>query len=133
IVKLNNKPVHYIEVKSRWATNSSVMMSKLQLERAALNKDIYTLCSVDVTNYNGSNDKYELLIEEIIPLIKCINNIGENIEPLVQKNLDAEKRIDDDIHLIEYRGIVPQNIIKSGESLDDFINKLVSKMQELEK
>src|SRR5690606_17074252 len=53
IVKLNNKPVHYIEVKSRWATNSSVMMSKLQLERAALNKDIYTLCSVDVTNYNG--------------------------------------------------------------------------------
>ncbi|QBR13218.1 sacsin N-terminal ATP-binding-like domain-containing protein [Sphingobacterium sp. CZ-2] len=133
VVKLNDIPIHYIEVKSRWASNSSVMMSKLQLERAALNKDIYTLCSVDVTNYNGGNDKYELLIEEIIPLTKCVNNIGENIEPLVKRNLDAEKRIDDDIHLIEYKGIVPQNIIKSGESLDDCINKLVSKIQELDK
>jgi len=45
------------------------------------------------------------------------------------KNLDAEKRIEDDVHLIEYRGIVPQNIIKTGYSLDDFISSLVNKIQ----
>lgn len=129
VIKLNDSHIHYVEVKSRWASSSSIIMSKLQLERAALNKDNYTLCSVDITNYEGSNDKYELQIDEIIPLTKCLNNIGDNIKPLVLKNLDAEKRIEDDVHLIEYRGIIPQNIIKTGNSLDEFISYLVRKIQ----
>lgn len=128
VIRLNNEPIYFIEVKSRWDIKNSVSMSKLQLERATLNVENYSLCSVDVTNYTGEADKFMLPIEEIIPLVKFVNNIGVSVKLLIENNLFAETRIDEDIHLVDYRGIVPQNIIKQGNDFDDFISELIKKI-----
>lgn len=125
VVFLDKNPIYFIEVKSRWNSESSVSMSKLQLQRAVEESDRYSLCSCDISKYTGNNDRYNLNIEEIIPLMKFVKNIGKNIEPLIEGNLLAEKNTYESIHLIDYRGIIPQEIIKNGNDYNDFIDSLL--------
>lgn len=124
VVSLDNNPVYFIEVKSRWNSQNSISMSKLQLQRAVEENERYALCAVDITRYTGENDKYKLLTDEILPLTKFVTNIGNTIKPLIEDNLEAEKQQDKSIHLIDYRGIIPQDIILSGNDFGNFIDLL---------
>jgi hypothetical protein len=124
IIQLDGVPVYYIEVKSRWASESSVSMSKLQLERAVEQNHRYSLCSVDISRYAGMNDKYNLPIEEVLPLTRFVSTIGTSIKPLIQENLIAEKNQAVSVHLVDYRGIIPQDIIQSGDGFQDFVDSL---------
>ncbi|MBY8961803.1 hypothetical protein KJK34_03455 [Flavobacterium sp. D11R37] len=129
IVLLDGAPVYYIEVKSRWDSESSVTMSKLQLQRAVETETRYALCSVDISKYNGQTDKYALAIDEILPLTKFVTNIGSSIKPLIVSNLFAEKNQEQNIHLIDYRGVVPQRMIGLGNEFDSFINILIEHIE----
>ncbi|MCS3532848.1 sacsin N-terminal ATP-binding-like domain-containing protein [Chryseobacterium sp. JUb7] len=132
VIRLDDEPIYYIEVKSRWDKRNSVTMSKLQLERAALNWEKYCLCSVDITHYEGDNNKYNLPIEDILPLVKIIDNIGNNVKPLVENNIKAEERIEDQVHLTDYRGVIPQNIIETGSNFETFVSTLVTHIKTAE-
>jgi hypothetical protein len=121
VVFLDGIPVYFIEVKSRWNSQNSISMSKLQLQRAVEETQRYSLCAVDITRYTGTNDRYKLSTDEILPLTKFISNIGGIIKPLIEDNLEAEKTQNTSIHLIDYRGIVPQDIIQNGNDFDTFI------------
>lgn len=125
IVLFDGNPIYFIEVKSRWNSVNSVSMSKLQLQRAVEENERYALCSVDISRYTGDNDKYNLTIEEILPLTKFVKEIGNVILPLIEQNLSAEKNIDESIHLVDYRGIIPQDVIKTGSDFSDFIDSLL--------
>lgn len=125
VIFLDENPVYFIEVKSRWNSHNSVSMSKLQLHRAVEENSRYALCAVDITRYTGVNDKYKLSTDEILPLTKFVTNIGGTIKPLIEDNLEAEKQQDKSIHLIDYRGIIPQDIIQSGNDFDKFIDMLL--------
>lgn len=116
-------------MKSRWDSRNSVAMSKLQLQRAAENAQNYSLVSVDVTKYTGSSDRYQLPVEEIIPLIKVVENIGENVAPLISNNLIAERDQSSVAKLVDYRGIINQDFIKSGSEFEPFVNTLVDKIR----
>lgn len=131
IVLLDASPVFYIEVKSRWNSVNSVSMSKLQLQRSVEENEKYALCSVDITKYEGDTDRYNLSIDEIIPLTKFVSNIGQKVKPLIEDNLVAEKNQEQAIHLIDYRGIVPQDIIKTGDDFEVFINNLVNSINKI--
>ncbi|MGJ1434221.1 sacsin N-terminal ATP-binding-like domain-containing protein [Sphingobacterium spiritivorum] len=124
VIFLDGNPVYFIEVKSRWNSQNSVSMSKLQLQRAVEENERYALCAVDITRYIGSNDRYRLSTEEILPLTKFVTKIGDTIKPLIEDNLEAEKQQDKSIHLIDYRGIIPQDIIQNGNDFDNFIELL---------
>lgn len=126
VIRLNGNAIYFIEVKSRWDSKSSVLMSKMQLEKAAINQVNYALCSVDVTNYEGENNKFELPIDDLLPLSRFVDTIGANIRPLVENNISAELRIDDEVHLVDFRGVVPQSIVKNGLEFDVFVDKLAT-------
>jgi hypothetical protein len=128
IVLLDGSPIYYIEVKSRWNSVNSVSMSKLQLQRAVEESERYALCSVDITRYTGENDKYKLPIEEVLPLTKFVTNIGGSIKPLIEENLIAEQNQIESIHLIDYRGIIPQEVIKEGSDIQVFIDSLTTRI-----
>lgn len=128
VVFVDKNPVYFIEVKSRWNSKNSVSMSKLQLQRAVEHNRHYALCAVDITRYTGKNDRYKLSTAEILPLTKFVTNIGETIKPLIENNLEAEKEQDKSIHLVDYRGIIPQDIIQSGDNFDYFIELLSEKI-----
>ena len=82
VIFLDENPVYFIEVKSRWNSQNSVSMSKLQLQRAVEEYEHYALCAVDITRYVGENDRYKLSIDEILPLTKFVTNIGKTIKPI---------------------------------------------------
>lgn len=126
IISYGDKELYYIEVKSRWDPKNSISMSKLQLEKASSFLDCYCLLSVDVTKYSGTNDKYKLSLDEIIPLIKVLNGIGSDIMPLIQNNLLAEKNTDSTIKLADFRGLINQDIMnRQGTSFEAFVDWLV--------
>jgi hypothetical protein len=117
--------IYFIEVKSRWDQKSSVLMSKTQLEKASENLEIYSLISVDVTKYDGENDKYQLSEEEIIPLIKVITTIGNPILPLIANNIVAERNENSVVKLVDYKGLINQDAIAGGLDFEIFVNYLV--------
>jgi hypothetical protein len=125
VIFLDENPVYFIEVKSRWNSQNSVSMSKLQLQRSVEQNQRYALCAVDITRYTGTNDRYKLSTDEILPLTKFVTNIGNAIKPLIEDNLEAEKEQEKSIHLIDYSGIIPQDIIQSGNDFDKFIDLLI--------
>jgi hypothetical protein len=127
IVEYNNIIVYYIEVKSRWDIRNSITMSPLQMENSVINKSKYSLCCVDMTNYKvGETDRYKVSdINIILDRINVLNDIGDRIEPLLTGVL-AVKDLDNEITLSgDYRGTIPQSIVKLGESIDDFVNHLI--------
>lgn len=124
IVQLDGNPIYFIEVKSRWNSESSMSMSKLQLQRAVEEIKRYALCAVDVSRYTGSNDRYNLSIEEVLPLTKFVKDIGSSIKPLIESNLVAEKKQYESVHLIDYRGIIPQEVVQSGDDFSEFVDSL---------
>lgn len=130
IIFFDDKPIYFIEVKSRWSSINSVSMSKLQLQRSVEENLRYALCSVDISRYEGNNDRYNLPIEDILPLTRFVRDIGNEVKPLIEDNLDAEKNIENSIHLIEYRGIIPQDIIKQGDTPIEFIDFLIMEIIE---
>ncbi|HAL65754.1 MAG TPA: hypothetical protein DCP10_09325, partial [Bacteroidales bacterium] len=127
IVEYNNNIVYYIEVKSRWDIRNSITMSPLQMEKSVINKSKYSLCCVDMTNYKvGETDRYNVSdINIILERINVLNDIGGRIEPLLT-GVIAAKDFDNEITLTgDYRGTIPQSIVKLGESIDDFVNHLI--------
>ncbi len=127
IVKLDEKIIYYIEVKSRWDARSSITLSPLQMRTSISNKTKYSLCCIDMCDYkNGSPERYKIAnISEIMNRIYILNDIGSRVEPLLSGLLSV-KDADNEITLTgDYRGTVPQTIVKQGQNLNNFIDKLI--------
>jgi len=128
IITFEGKELHFIEIKSRWNIKSSVLLSKLQLEKASENADRFTLLAVDITKYLGASDRYKLEEKEILPLIKAVDGVGVFAEPLIERNLLAEKDLNAEIKLVDFRGLVSQDIINGGSSFETFVDVLVEEL-----
>lgn len=129
VIKIKNEIKYYIEVKSRWDKKTSIRMSKNQTLRAYKNFEIYSLCSVDMTNY-FEDDRYEIQdIDKIAQFIKFMPTIGKAVEHLAgvleQTNEKEQIHLDGD-----YRTLVPQDIIEdNGVTLTDFECRLIEKIK----
>lgn len=130
IIKLNGVIVYYIEVKSRWNKDNPIRMSKNQISNAIDNNEIYSLCCVEMADYKvGQVDRYEVKdIAEIIDRIKFINSIGQNLETLM-KDIVIANDIENEITIVgDYKATIPRKLIKTGSSIDDFVNYLIEKL-----
>ena len=111
IIYIDNKPFYYIEVKSRWVTSDSVMMSASQLKRSIEEKERYALFAVDMTDFNHANvELHEYpAMKESLERINVISNIGH----LAQHLKRIVENPDDEVHIGgDYKAIVPQSLIK---------------------
>lgn len=128
VISLDDNPVYFIEVKSRWDVNNSVRMSKNQTLRANEHQTNYSLCSVDMTKYEGSN-KYSVSdIEEIRSFIRFNNDIGSKVVHLIDVLNQANEP--NTIHLDgDFRTLVPQSYIEGGMTLKDFETHLISALK----
>jgi len=127
VVEHNNSVVYFIEVKSRWDSRNSITMSPTQMKNAVANKSNYSLCCVDMTDYKtGDKDRYNVTdIEVIFDRINVLNDIGNRIEPLLDGVL-AVKDFENEVSLSgDYRGTIPQSIVKTGNSIDNFVTHLI--------
>jgi hypothetical protein len=128
VVRYNGKIVYYIEVKSRWNNRNSITMSPLQMKNAVENKSNYSLCCVEMSDFEDE-ERYNVAdIHKIIDRITFLSNVGNKIEPLLTGIL-AVKDTKSEISLTgDYRGIIPQSMVEQGDSFDDFMNYLLEKI-----
>jgi hypothetical protein len=133
IICLNDKIVYYIEVKSRWNINSSILMSNAQIKNAVTNKQCYALCSVEMSDYwPEDHNRYEVPdIQFILDRITFVSNIGEKLEPLIINALSVEASESDVKLTDEYRAIIPQLVIKTGMSIGQFAQALLTQLTEM--
>ena len=131
IIKINEIIVYYIEVKSRWNKDNPIRMSKNQVTNAINNKDKYSLCCVEMSDYKVGQDDERYKVEDIISIIdriKILNSIGEELEPLmkniiIERDLENEITIDGDI-----KATIPRSLIKTGSDIDTFVDFLIEKL-----
>lgn len=126
----NGEIVYYIEVKSRWDNRNSITMSPLQMKKAVENKSKYSLCCVEMSDYKvGEEDRYNVSdINEILERISILSDIGKKIEPILTGILEV-KDIENQISLTgDYRGVIPQPIVKQGNILIEFVDGLIEKI-----
>lgn len=117
-VRVYNKAVYYIEVKSRWQAHNSVLLSKDQMSTASKHKHAYALCYIDMTGYTGDEGKsrFEVTdVEEVIKRSLFATHIGEKLEALVTAIEGSEISLDD------YKGVVPKRILKEGNKMERFV------------
>ncbi|WP_040250197.1 sacsin N-terminal ATP-binding-like domain-containing protein [Psychroserpens mesophilus] len=126
IIYKSGIPIYYIEVKSRWASDGIVALSKRQVECCAKNKDKYAVITVNVADYKARNK----IIEENISFDELSNDIyvnvdlGDNFEKLIKENQQFEV-IKENAKLIEFRGHIPQERIRKQENnFEAFIENL---------
>ena len=121
----NGNPIYYIEVKSRWGTDQSVMMSPLQMKESVKEADNYALCCVDMSHlrFNEEEHIYPEL-EEVLPYIKVLPNIGKLNEEVANIANGEDSR---EVYIGgDYKCIVPQTTIKKeGKNLEDLISIVI--------
>ena len=122
IFYIREKPLYYVEVKSRWNIESSITMSPVQIGKAVSKKSQYALCCVDLADYCvGEPERFTVVdISQVLDRIFFLNDIGARIEPLIERNLSI-KDLENEISLSgDYRAIIPQSVARRGKTMDAF-------------
>lgn len=117
IIYKSGNPIYYIEVKSRWASDGIVALSKRQVECCAKNKDKYAVITVNVADYKSRNNIVDenISFDELSKDIYVNVDLGNNFEELIKENQQFEV-IKENTKLIEFRGHIPQERIKKQEN-----------------
>jgi len=129
IIYKNNKPIYYLEVKSKWDDNGRFALSKNQTEKCAEKKDAYAVISVNVDRFRKKHAvaNEDILFEDLRDFVKVNDNLGDYFEKLVSENITKTEL--NDPKLIEYRGSIPQKMIDDkGHEFDVFIQELIQKI-----
>ena len=122
-VQLNGNTIYYIEVKSRWSTERSVLMSTLQHRTSYEQQDHYALCAAEMTMFTKSAKKHEYpSFEEVKNHLTFVDNIGALNERLKDATLDT----DNQVHVAGgYQVLVSQDVIRAnGKTFTEFISVL---------
>lgn len=125
----NGNPIYYIEIKSRWGFNQSVMMSPLQMQMSVKESGNYSLCCVDMSHCELSEDEEHQYpaLEDVLPKIKILTDIGSiNVE------ISSVARGEDN-RLVsiggDYKCIVPQSTVHTkGKDFSALIEDIISKL-----
>ena len=128
VVYKEGEPVYYMEIKSRWGTDQSVMMSPLQMQRSVQQTSNYTLCCVDMTGFNISDCEKHIYppIEDVLCRIKSLTNIGELNSVLIDGAFPQNQS--DTVHIGgDFKCIVPQKVIQNqGKSFELLLDTIIS-------
>ena len=122
-MQLNGKTLYYIEVKSRWSTERSVLMSTLQHRTSYEQKSHYALCAAEMTMFTENARKHEYpSFEEVKNHLTFVDNIGALNERLKDATLDT----DNQVHVAGgYQVLVSQDVIRAnGKTFTEFISVL---------
>ncbi|WP_139420301.1 protein NO VEIN domain-containing protein [Chryseobacterium mulctrae] len=125
IIYKKQKPVYYIEVKSKWDENGRFLLSKNQTERCAEQKDNYAVVSVNVDRYKRekSENTENIDFNDLKDYIKVNIDLGKDFEILLSKNIVLNEK--NSPKLVDFSGLIPQKVIDNdGVFFDSFMTDL---------
>ena len=124
VLRVNGVVLYYIEVKSRWSSDKSVLMSTSQHRRSYLEKEHYALCAVDMVGTDKEDVKTHNYppFSEVESRIDVLMNIGMLNERLKDATEDAQGKV----HVNGgYQVLVSQDVIKANSvPFSVFVNEL---------
>lgn len=124
VVYIDDQPVYYIEVKSKWLETTPIRISRNQTLRAHQNPNCFALCSIDMTKYTGA-DKYEIeKIENVVEYMKFNTDLGSKVGHLVDI-YETAHQLDKFSLDGDYRTLIPAGYIKEGIDLGVFESELL--------
>lgn len=130
ILRLNGKDFYYFEIKSRWTSDRSVLMSTMQHRRSYENSDNYALLATDMVGYDMDRVRRHEYpsFDEVKPRIAVLDNIGK----LNDRLKDATLNDDNKVHVAGgYQVLVSQDVIQQeGKSFEVFIDALKNKIKQ---
>lgn len=126
IISIDEKPVYFIEVKSRWVDKDSILMSAMQLDRSVDQKEHYSLFAVDMIDFERKNVKehvYPDSMDDFVKRIKVVPKIGILNEEIKPAQRDPNKQV----HIGgDYKAVVPQALIADiGIGYVQFMNEIL--------
>lgn len=131
VIMLDDKVAYYIEVKSRWGTDRSVLMSTTQHVNSIRNKDMYALCAVNMCGYLSEYGEEAIDLhlfpedpKEITDRMRFLENIGT-------LNSDIEDACTAKVEKVYvdsgYRVHITQDVIRDNSvSFKEFTDHLIS-------
>lgn len=129
IVYVNDTPLYFIEVKSRWNKRDSVLMSKLQMEISANQKEQYALIVADMSDFpreKVERHEYPDDITETFKNMKIALAIGYKNKDLVD-NLVLDET---DVHIGgDYKSVIPQSYLNSSDCVQ--FEELIKRIKEV--
>ncbi len=130
ILRLNGNDFYYFEIKSRWTSDRSVLMSTMQHRRSYENSDNYALLATDMVGYDMNRVRRHEYpsFEEVKSRIAVLDNIGE----LNKRLKDATLNDDNKVHVAGgYQVLVSQDVIQhEGKTFESFIDSLKDKIRQ---
>lgn len=128
IIYVDTKPVYYIEVKSKWVSETPIRMSRNQTLKCYKHSDAYSLCSIDMVDYAGEDREKIKSLENIEGRIRFNTDIGTKVEHLI--NVLEQTDVADEIRLDgEFRTYIPKSYIEEGITLKEFEEFLIKELQ----
>jgi len=124
VIYIDDQPLYYIEVKSKWLETTPIRISRNQTLRAHQNPKCFALCSIDMTKYTGA-DKYEIeKIESVVEYMKFNIDLGNKVGHLVDIYENAHQ-VDKFSLDGDYRTLIPAGYIKEGIDLVVFESEIL--------
>lgn len=127
IIYKNNKPIFFIEVKSKWDKNGRFALSKNQTEKCAKEKNRYAVITVNIEKYKKTyqiDSELNIDFKDLNEFVKVNDDLGDYFENLVKNNILKSEEYEP--KLIEYRGSIPQKIIDAkGIEFEKFVLDLI--------
>ena len=124
VLRVNGEVLYYIEVKSRWSSDKSVLMSTSQHRRSYMEKEHYALCAVDMVGTDKEDVKTHNYppFSEVESRIDVLMNIGMLNERLKDATEDSQGKV----HVNGgYQVLVSQDVIKANSvPFSVFVNEL---------
>lgn len=130
VLSVNDEILYFIEVKSRWSVDKSVLMSTEQHRRSYEEKNRYALCAVDMLGRDVEDVKMHRYpdFKEVEDRIKVLMNIGY----LNERLRDATENMEGKVHVNGgYKVLVSQKVLESNSvSFGEFVNELKRRVLE---
>ena len=124
VLRVNGEVLYYIEVKSRWSSDKSVLMSTSQHRRSYMEKEHYALCAVDMVGTDKEDVKTHNYppFSDVESRIDVLMNIGMLNERLKDATEDSQGKV----HVNGgYQVLVSQDVIKANSvPFSVFVNEL---------
>ncbi len=124
IIYIEEKPVYYIEVKSKWLETTPIRISRNQTLKAHENSNCFALCSIDMTKYTGADKSAVESIEKVVDVMRFNTDLGTKVGHLVDIYANAHQ-IDKFSLDGDYRTLILAGYVKEGMDLSQFETELL--------
>ncbi|WP_298062799.1 hypothetical protein [uncultured Rikenella sp.] len=140
VIRYKDKPLYYIECKTKWNFNEPAHMSSLQMRQAVEKAGRYALCCIDCTNTTGCAISPNATKDEVIKsrtnilqhtyVHRNLNEVfGDILKPIISH--EKEPFAEDKIRVNgDFSCNIPKKVFANGQPFNTFITDMLQYLRD---